>query len=128
MSRLASGSDSSRLSMQLSFATGSESAAGGGGWVTSHSHDPGLEGAPRARASHRSASHAGPRRGPWVRAWPPWTPFLNLRVADGTTGTSGGGAGHSCPPGPLALPTSCSGEAGATDPPSHEPLHLGGGG
>lgn len=31
VSRLASGSDSSRLSMQLSFATGSESAAGGGG-------------------------------------------------------------------------------------------------
>lgn len=58
VSRLASGSDSSRLSMQLSFATGSESAAGRG---LLHSHNPGLEGAPRARASHRPASHAGPR-------------------------------------------------------------------
>ena len=58
VSRLASGSDSSRLSMQLSFATGSESAAWRG---LLHSHNPGLEGAPQ-----------GPGQSPsCLPCWPP---------------------------------------------------------
>ena len=61
MSRLASGSDSSRLSMQLSFATGSESAAGGGGRGLLLTATTRAGRRPQGPAGHRPASHASPQ-------------------------------------------------------------------
>lgn len=115
VSRLASGSDSSRFSMQLSFATGSESAAGGGGWLLLTVTTPGWKAPPGPGPVTILPSTLAPGEGPGVGAWPPWTPYLTLRGVGAPHGPAAGVPGTAALLAPSALPT-CSGEAEATDP------------
>ena len=88
--------------MQLSFATGSERAAGGGGAVISQGHSMGWRplpgpvsegtGQPRAVTVLPHTALAPTEDavvGAGVGSQPPWTPFLNLKGVNGTKGTRG---------------------------------------
>lgn len=120
VSRLASGSDSSKLSMQLSFATGSERAAEGGEQllllvVTTTSWRPLQEwsdGAPRpvsegtgwSRPVNVPAHTAlAPRQhlvtGACMGAGHQENPFYISKRSKETWGPLAGGSRHSCPPG-----------------------------
>ena len=102
VSRLASGSDSSKLSMQLSFATGSDRAMGDGvGEVLVSGSQPSwkpflgpIRGHRTAQACHHPDPHGtGPRGGPRDGCL-----FCYLQGRNGIPEPGTGGAGQSCSP------------------------------
>lgn len=99
VSRLASGSDSSKLSMQLSFATGSERATGRGQPITSRGHwaqdSPGLSSSGLTQPQPQAG---GPATGACVRTGLYEHLFSIRKETKAPQETLTGGTGHSYGP------------------------------